>query len=118
MITLLGRASNNERATARLLLALAYFWDIKKIGEANGTVIVEYNNRWAFLNDNGGEINLGYINENDLRSVPTTTNRGTLTAEVVAYRIAMTLKGEPVDYDYFDIPGVPVIVNPLVLLNS
>ena len=126
---LFGRAENNAEATACCLLALNAFWSIRTIGSAAGTVIVEmpfvvggkHNYAWAFLNDNGGEINLGYINQAELylTSVPTTDDHHyQLTAETVAYRIAMTLRGQPVEYDYYDIPGVPIGVEPLLLLNS
>jgi hypothetical protein len=122
---LFGRASNNEEATARCLLALNAFWNIRTIGHVQHEVIAEmpfvvggkHNYAWVRLGDNGGEINVEYINSGDTVSVPTTSNRCELTAETVAYRIAMTLKGEPVEYDYNDIPGVPIGGEPLTLLN-
>lgn len=93
------------RTTADILTALQGGWDIHVVGQWGGAVLVErrsgtHNKVW-FLNDNGGEINLAPVNdEAPDRNVPVTAWRRPLHAATIAYRIAMTIQGQPVDYDY------------------
>lgn len=130
---LFGRAVNNSLASMRLLLTLRMYWGIGWVADVPSKlpageryqvkcVVVHApgGHDWWFLNDNGGEINLGKINYEDSPSVPTTDFRGPLTVETVAYRIAMTIMGRPVDYDFkldHEHDG-PLNQEPIVLQNS
>lgn len=54
------------------------------------------------VSDNGGEFNVAKVNSPEpCRSVPYLGARiGLVDAGTVAYRIAMVIKGEPIDYDF------------------
>ena len=65
---------------------------LKKLGFVGHVVI--------FLNDNGGEINLGIVNSNQyFSSVPYTRFGHVISPETVVYRIMQTLSAEPIDYE-------------------
>ncbi|MGG4499078.1 hypothetical protein [Brevibacillus reuszeri] len=53
-----------------------------------------------FLNDNGGEINLGIVNAHkDFPSVPYTRFGQVISPETIVYRIMQTLSNDPIDYE-------------------
>jgi len=55
---------------------------------------------WSVV-DNGGEFNVAKVNHEDttLRSVPYVDRFGIVDAGTVAYRVAMVVKGEEIDWD-------------------
>lgn len=105
-----------EEATARQALiaetvaCLAYGWHIRKIGEANSSVILCDESRhdrlvpsyeWIYLCDNGGEFNVGRINQVPTFSVAYTDGYGCkLDGGTMAYRVWAVLRGEEIDYDF------------------
>jgi hypothetical protein len=53
-----------------------------------------------WLNDNGGEWNMQRVNVDDLpTSIPTSWHGFPLNEATMAMRLAMVLRGEPIDYD-------------------
>lgn len=123
---LYGYADNNAEATRRTLTTLTAFWDIREAGQIDGCMVVRTERKmfselpqplhsYYTLSDNGGEINVEPVNyEAEMRSVPYTSNKGIVTAEVMAYRIWCAITGQPIDYTLYDIPAVPNVAdNPL-----
>ncbi len=56
-----------------------------------------------YLCDNGGELNIGWVNlEETHRSIPYTGNRGDANAETMFYRILTVLDGEEPDWNKFE----------------
>lgn len=53
-----------------------------------------------FITDNGGELNVGWVNRDDtMESIASTWHGTPLNAETMHYRIRCHLDGEPIDYD-------------------
>lgn len=120
-----SRCANYDRATERTLSTLQVVHYIKTIapvvphGAKSGFVIVQapfdldkwYRNKWFTLCDNGGEVQVSLINGDSGDNwvdtgVPFTNCYGrTITAETMAYRIAATIRGDAIDWE-FEAPGL------------
>lgn len=84
--------------------ALRRGWTVKTVGRwTGGGLIVEPSGAphpyWS-VTDNGGELVVGKINGEPGRDVPTHWFGRPLSVWTVAYRVAMVIKGEPVDWQY------------------
>ncbi len=135
-----SRASNYDTATTRTISALLLMHNIKVVthvlngNNTIGFIIVEapyamgkpYSGKWFMLSDNGGEVQVGLINQSTADAwfvetgVPFTHFSGEpVTAETMAYRIACVMRGEPIDWQ-FEAPGlgawVPVLGDPLPIV--
>lgn len=91
------------------LSCLAYGWNMRKIGEANGAVILRDESRhdrlcpsydWIAFSDNGGEFNVSKINAGETKSVPYTVWGGMLDGGTMAYRVACAIRGDGIDYEF------------------
>ena len=101
-----SRAINHVAATNVTIAMLNHGYNIRKVGEALGCVIVElpfeYGYRWFALGDNGGEISVREINvSTPYQSVPFDTEPA-VTAELTAYRLAVVMAGQPIDWSFTD----------------
>lgn len=77
---------------------------IRVVGTLNGSALVERNGVVWSLNDNGGEIGLGRVNDpNVCLMAPYTAGGITLDGGTVAYRVRHLMAGLPVDWTL----GVP-----------
>ncbi len=126
---LYGWASNNDEATKRTLATLTAFWNVLPAGEIDGCIVVRTNRQifsklaqakheYYTLADNGGEICVEPINCHDeMRSVPSTSNKGIVTAEVMAYRLWCAITGQEIDYDCYDIPHFHEIAKEPLRIN-
>lgn len=87
---------------ADTIACLRLGWHIKAIGEANGSIILaDYG--WFFLCDNGGEFNVGKINDDaSMRSIPYTdlSYFDLLDGGTMAYRVFCAIRGEEIDYRF------------------
>lgn len=125
---------NGAEATARTLIALQQFYGVRHIGNVGNTIRVEFPFSTEHpdlsyvefvLSDNGGEINVEPVNMPDRlhkyfpnrvnRSMPYTSTKGIITAEVMAYRIYFAMTGKEVNFEDFDMPGAfdqpPLVIN-------
>lgn len=101
-----SRAANHAEATNVTIAMLNHGYNIRKVGEALGCVIVElpfeHGYRWFALGDNGGEITVREINVSTLyQSVPFDVEPA-VTAELTAYRLAVVMAGQPIDWSFTD----------------
>ena len=105
-----SRAINHAQATNVTVAMLQHGYNIRKIGEASGCIIVElpveHCCRWFALGDNGGEISVQEINSSEVyQSVPFDTEPS-VTAELTAYRLAAVMTRQPIDWQYADMLSV------------
>ena len=101
----MNEAQDRAKMIADTIACLKYGWKIEKIGEAGGSMILcgpfPIHMRWYYFCDNGGEFNVGLINDHDaMRPVPYTNHHLMLDGGTMAYRIAMVLHGEAIDYSW------------------
>lgn len=114
-----SRAINHVAATNVTIAMLNHGYNIRKVGEALGCVIVElpfeYRYRWFAIGDNGGEINASTL----YQSVPFDLEPP-VTAELTAYRLAAVMTGKPINWQDTDMlsvaqllgkEGQPMIIN-------
>ena len=107
---LYGHATNDEQSTYRTAILLDLFWGIRKVGTLNdGSLIFErpYQDgsaeNYAFYaaGDNGGEVQVWKLNTWTIDTgIASTSNRFTMTAETMAYRIAQIILGRPIEWDF------------------
>jgi len=72
----------------------------RKVGESGRTWLVENFGVWYFVHDNGGELMIDRVNSGEIAvAVPLTWWGIRLNDATVAMRLAMVLRGEPIDYD-------------------
>lgn len=109
---------NGEEVTARVKIALNYFWNVEEISSVGNYGIIfstPFYNRfvrgdnedvkwnsyeWFIVTDNGGELNIEPINHSDrMRSIPYTSNKTTLTAETIAWRIWCVMSNQEIDWN-------------------
>ncbi len=93
-----------------VLFVLSRGYDLRILGSFDGglTVYVRTNytddesNRYTMwqIVDNGGEFNVAKVNDDVLRSMPYMERGRVVDAGTVAYRIAMAIRGENVDFGY------------------
>jgi hypothetical protein len=103
--------TNEERkqVIAETVACLAHGWNMRKIGEINGSIILLDESRhnrlvpsydWLYLCDNGGEFNVGTINKGSVVSVPYTDYHTVLDGGTMAYRVACAIRGDEIDYSF------------------
>ena len=115
-----SRATNHADATAVTIATLNAAYGVKQIGTAKDGVIVELpfaslpggfflpdaSHRWFLLHDNGGEVGITAINlDRCYASVPFDTVPP-VTAELMAYRIAVVMAGGRIDWSVTDFPSI------------
>jgi hypothetical protein len=102
-----GSYKMDPRLWADILAVLCGGYGMRHVATVTGGQIVaerytgtETGYRWWLLADNGGECRVQPINREtpDIPDVPLTNWGYGLDAGTLAYRIAMTIRGEPVDY--------------------
>ena len=72
----------------------------RKVGESGRAWLVENFGVWHFVHDNGGELMVERVNSGELAvAVPLTWFGIRLNDATVAMRLAMVLRGEPINYD-------------------
>lgn len=111
---LFGWNPNGKKETSKLITLLLWDSRFKLLFEGHGTIYLEapfpYQEHarcvgpMVYLCDNGGEVNVGYVNRVRGASVPSTWNSINLNAETMYYRIKQALMGEPIDYGQIDEP--------------
>ena len=88
------------------MLAFLQKSGVRIVGTMRGTVLVERADAVWFLNDNGGEINMGRVNDSaDCLNAPYTASGHTLSGATVGYRVLCILDNEPIDWTL----GVPAV---------
>ena len=128
---LFTHATNGEIATKRVVDLLETIYKLRVTPFGSGIRVTHgYHSNHDFsyvefsLHDNGGEINVEPVNSPErlkqyypagLRSIPSESNLGTITAEIVAYRLYLALTGQEIDYQDFNAPGIGL--DPLVINN-
>lgn len=96
---------------ADTVACLKYGWNVRKIGEAGGSIILCDESRherlvptydWIYLCDNGGEFNVGRINHGAPVSVAYTGSSyfDLLDGGTMAYRMFCAIRGEEIDYEW------------------
>ena len=109
--SMVSRCSQPEVAAARRecfagMLAFLQKSGVRIVGTMKGAVLVEYGAVVWFLNDNGGEINMGRVNDSaDCLNAPYTAGGHTLAGATVGYRVLCLMAGLPVDWAF----GVPAV---------
>ncbi len=87
-----------------IIIALEYgdFGGIRIHGyiQNQKTAILQYENEWYSMWDNGGEIGVEKLNSNNPRYAPMTNFGSPLNAATMAYRITQILKDKEIDYDF------------------
>lgn len=64
------------------------------------TAIVDYKNTWFCIWDNGGEIGVEKINDDEPRFAPMTYFGRPLNALTMGYRLGQIIEGKEIDYDF------------------
>lgn len=116
-----SRAINHVAATNVTIATLQHGYNVRQVGTASGCIIVELpfvrevktgffpaeaSQRWFLLGDNGGEISVMAINFSTIyQSVPFDVEPA-VTAELTAYRLAVVMAGQPVDWNFTDMLSI------------
>jgi hypothetical protein len=100
------------RTHSEFLHVLIWGYEVKTVGVILGSLVVHPkfgmgqpngmgDPGFWFITDNGGELNVERVNHADtLRSVPCTYFSMALDGSTMAYRVAMVLRGDEIDYEY------------------
>ena len=97
-----------QKLIADTVLCLGFGWHFRKIGEVGSSIILCDESRhdrlvptydWLYLCDNGGEFNVGRVNDVPT-SVAYTEFGSPLDGGTMAYRIWCAIKNEPIDYGF------------------
>jgi len=101
-------ATDDSRISPSALLPyLAVLWHIRHVGEMGAVVLVRpgYSDKpgrsyavWS-ISDNGGELQVDRVNIDHEPGVPYTAWSSKLNLCTMAYRIAMRILGEPIEWD-------------------
>lgn len=87
----------------RAMLECLGAFDIRIRGHIGAETIIDarhnYQGDWWYVCDNGGELNVGRINDHDtMRSIAYDTRRGMTDGATMAYRVRCVIDGDEIDY--------------------